>query len=125
MLAHVLTPVGWRISTFTRPRSHLAKKEGALLKVRAGTKNSLSCRASVRSPNGDAGSKGRETRASTATIQTSISGPNINAVEAPVGPHTKRPRLAVGTVLIVSASGDVDGSGESGGSAKSSKGDDE
>ena len=70
------------------------KKESVRLNVRARMKTPLSFRASVGPPGGGAGSIEREICASTATIRPTNSGNRRKAKEAPVGPHTRNPRLA-------------------------------
>ena len=63
--------------------------------VKRGRKNEDSAQllCSVGPPGGDAGSSEREIRASTATIRPTNSGSRRKAEEAPVGPHTRNPRL--------------------------------
>ena len=61
--------------------------------VRARMKTPLSFRASVGPLGGDAGLSEREIRASTATIRPTNSGSRRKAEEAPLGPHTRKPRL--------------------------------
>ena len=70
------------------------EKEGVRSNGRAGMKTPLSFRASVGPPGGGAGSSEREVRTSTAMTRPTNSGKRGKAEEAPVGPHTRNPRLA-------------------------------
>ena len=111
--------------TFTTNRLHLVKKEGVRSNVRAWMKTPLSFRASVGPSGGDAGSSEREIRAITATVRPTNPENGREAEEAPVGPHTRNPRLVFARYRALPRRETKTGAGKGGSSAKSSKGDDE